>query len=73
MDAMSYTQWFNLLGNPGVVVPVGESPEGLPIAVQVVGQPNAEELVLKIASVLEQVVGPYKQAPMMQGSSLAPI
>jgi Asp-tRNA(Asn)/Glu-tRNA(Gln) amidotransferase A subunit family amidase len=73
MDAMSYTQWFNLLGNPGAVVPVGESPKGLPIAVQVVGQPNAEELVLKIASVLEQVIGPYKQAPMMQGSSLAAI
>jgi Asp-tRNA(Asn)/Glu-tRNA(Gln) amidotransferase A subunit family amidase len=71
MDAMSYTQWFNLLGNPAVVVPVGGSPEGLPIALQVVGQPNAEELVLRVASVLEQTIGPHKQAPIMQGSSLA--
>jgi Asp-tRNA(Asn)/Glu-tRNA(Gln) amidotransferase A subunit family amidase len=71
MDAMSYTQWFNLLGNPAVVVPVAESPEGLPIAVQVVGQPNAEELVLKIASVLEQVLGPSTQSPVMQDNSLA--
>jgi amidase len=70
MDAMSYTQWFNLLGNPAVVVPLAESPEGLPIAVQVVGRPNAEELVLKIASVLEQVLGPSKQSPVLQDHSL---
>src|SRR5581483_6557109 len=54
MDAMSYTQWFNLLGNPAVVAPVGVSPEGLPIGVQVVGQPNSEELILKISRVLEK-------------------
>lgn len=57
MDAMSYTQWFNLLGNPAVVVPIGASPEGLPIGVQVVGQPNSEELILKIARALERGVG----------------
>src|SRR6185312_13247112 len=51
MDAMCYTQWFNLLGNPAVVLPVGESAEGLPIGVQIVGQPNSEELILKIARV----------------------
>ncbi|MFQ5696185.1 MAG: amidase, partial [Terriglobia bacterium] len=26
LDAMSYTEWFNLLGNPAAVVPVGRSP-----------------------------------------------
>ncbi|HZU42243.1 MAG TPA: amidase [Terriglobales bacterium] len=71
MDAMSYTQWFNLLGNPAVVVPVGVSPEGLPIGVQVVGQPNSEELILKIARALEEAVGPRKLAPMMFESSIA--
>jgi len=57
MQAMLYTQWFNLLGNPAAVVPVGESPEGLPIGVQVVGLPYQEELVLKIAEVLESARG----------------
>jgi Asp-tRNA(Asn)/Glu-tRNA(Gln) amidotransferase A subunit family amidase len=71
MDAMSYTQWFNLLGNPAVVLPVGQSPEGLPIGVQVVGEPNAEELILKVASVLEQAIGPHRQAPMMLDSRAA--
>ena len=65
MDAMSYTQWFNLLGNPAVVVPVGVSPEGLPIGVQVVGQPNSEELILKVARALEKVVGPPRMAPAL--------
>jgi Asp-tRNA(Asn)/Glu-tRNA(Gln) amidotransferase A subunit family amidase len=65
MDAMSYTQWFNLLGNPAVVVPVGVSPEGLPIGVQVVGQPNSEELILKVARALEKAVGPPRMAPAL--------
>ena len=65
MDVMSYTQWFNLLGNPSVVLPVGSSPERLPIGVQIVGQPNAEELILKVARVVEQALGPAKQSPML--------
>lgn len=39
LDAWSYSEWFNLLGNPAAVVPVGRSPEGLPIGVQLVGRP----------------------------------
>jgi Asp-tRNA(Asn)/Glu-tRNA(Gln) amidotransferase A subunit family amidase len=70
MKAMSYTQWFNLLGNPGAVVPVGESTEGLPIGVQIVGQPNAEELVLKVATRLQQVIGPHKPALRMLDSGV---
>src|SRR6185437_12825663 len=57
MDAMSYTQWFNLLGDPAVVVPIANSQEGLPIAVQIVTQPFAEELGLKIARTLEDALG----------------
>src|SRR5205823_6653517 len=44
LDAMSYTQWFNVLGNPAAVVPVGRSAEGLPIGVQIVGRPWEEEV-----------------------------
>lgn len=72
MDAMSYTQWFNLLGNPAVVVPVGVSLEGLPIGVQVVGQPNSEELILKVARALERAVGRNEVcSPMFDSSLLA--
>ena len=65
LDAMSYTQWFNLLGNPAVVVPVRQSPEGLPIGVQIVGQANAEELILRVARLLEQLIGPHRTPSLM--------
>lgn len=61
LDAMSYTQWFNLLGNPAAVVPVGRSPEGLPIGVQVVGRPHEEEVVLAIAARIEQARGDWRE------------
>ena len=53
LDAWSYTEWFNLLGNPGVVVPVSQSREGLPIGVQIVARPWEEEQALTIADVLQ--------------------
>lgn len=52
-QAMSYTQWFNLLGNPAVVVPVSVSPEGLPIGVQIIGRPFEDEIVLAVAKIVE--------------------
>jgi Asp-tRNA(Asn)/Glu-tRNA(Gln) amidotransferase A subunit family amidase len=64
LDAMSYTQWFNILGNPAVVVPVGRSPEGLPIGVQVVGRPFEEEVILAVAEQIERQVGGYVKPPI---------
>ena len=46
LDAWSYAEFFNLLGNPAAVVPVGHSSEGMPIGVQIVGRPWEEEQVL---------------------------
>jgi Asp-tRNA(Asn)/Glu-tRNA(Gln) amidotransferase A subunit family amidase len=57
LDAMRYTQWFNLLGGPAAVVPVGRSPQGLPIGVQIAGRPYQDEVVLGIAGALEQDFG----------------
>ncbi|HTZ60570.1 MAG TPA: amidase [Acidobacteriaceae bacterium] len=63
LDTMKYTQWFNLLGAPAAVVPVGRSPEGLPIGVQIVGRPFEDERVLGIAAALEASFG-YKPPPL---------
>jgi Asp-tRNA(Asn)/Glu-tRNA(Gln) amidotransferase A subunit family amidase len=60
LDAMSYTQWINIMGHPAVVVPVGRSPEGLPIGVQVVGRPWEEEVVLQVAAAIERETGGYE-------------
>jgi len=57
LDAMRYSQWFNLLAAPAAVVPVGRSPEGLPIGVQIVGRPFEDEIVLKVASVIDHEFG----------------
>lgn len=64
LDAMSFTQWFNVLGNPAAVVPVGRSPEGLPIGVQVVGRPFEEELVLSVAAAIERDCSGYHPPPI---------
>ena len=64
LDAMTYTQWFNILGNPAAVVPVGTSPDGLPIGVQVVGRPFEEEIVLQVAAAIEQGCGGYRRPPI---------
>ena len=57
LDAVRYTQWFNTLGAPAAVVPVGRSPEGLPIGVQVAGRPFEDEVVLGVASVVDRAFG----------------
>ena len=64
LDAWSYTEWFNLLGMPAVSVPVGKSPEGLPIGVQIAACPWQEELVISEAAALEQEVGCFGHPAM---------
>jgi Asp-tRNA(Asn)/Glu-tRNA(Gln) amidotransferase A subunit family amidase len=63
LDAMRYTQWFNLLGAPAAVVPVGRSSEGLPIGVQIAGRPYEDELVIGVASEIDQAFG-YTPPPL---------
>jgi Asp-tRNA(Asn)/Glu-tRNA(Gln) amidotransferase A subunit family amidase len=60
LDAWSYTEWFNLLGNPAAAVPAGRSNEGLPIGVQIIARPWEEELVLAIAAELEAQRGAWQ-------------
>ena len=68
LDAWSYCEWFNLLGFPAVVVPMGRSAEGLPIGVQIVGRPWEEELVLAVAGELENAVGRFAAPPLEQAA-----
>lgn len=63
-DIFTYTQWFNLLGNPALVMPGGRSPEGLPIGVQVVGRPYKDELVLEVGARIERELGAYQPPPL---------
>jgi Asp-tRNA(Asn)/Glu-tRNA(Gln) amidotransferase A subunit family amidase len=64
LKAMSYSQWFNLFGNPAAVVPLGQSPEGLPIGVQIVGRPWEDEAVLRVAALIENACGKFTRPPI---------
>lgn len=64
LDAWSYTEWFNLLGTPAVAVPMSQSPEGLPIGVQITARPWEEELVLSVAAELEAQCGFWRKPPI---------
>ena len=65
LDAWSYCEWFNLLGFPALVVPMGRSSEGLPIGVQIVGRPWEEDLVLAVGAALEEARGPWLAPPAL--------
>ena len=57
LDAMRYSQWFNAFACPAAVVPVGTSPEGLPIGVQIVARPFEDEIALGVAAILDTKFG----------------
>ena len=63
-DTMRHSQWLNLAGLPGVSVPMGISPEGLPIGVQLIGRPYEDELVLSVAERLESGRGAWQPPPL---------
>ena len=66
LDAVRHTQWFNVLAAPAAVVPVGRSPEGLPIGVQIVARPFEDEVALAIAAVVDAAFG-YQAPPLAFG------
>ncbi len=66
LDAMRYTQWFNVLAAPAAVAPVGrtKTEEGteLPIGVQIVARPWRDETALGIAAIVDDAFG-YRPPP----------
>jgi len=64
LESMRHSQWLNLVGFPGVAVPMGRAADGLPMGVQVIGRPFEDELVLDVAARLEEARGPW-EAPSL--------
>ncbi len=54
----------NTSGYPSAVVPAGKSPEGLPIGVQIIGQPWTEDKVLAAAAFVESKTGGWQKPPV---------
>lgn len=56
----AYTMPFNLSGHPAVVIPIGQTHNGLPIGLQIVGKRWREMELLAIAQELDKVVGDFQ-------------
>jgi amidase len=54
---------WNIAGLPAIAVPMGTRPDGLPVAVQLVGPPGAEALLLAVAAQLEAANPWLRHAP----------
>lgn len=58
-----FTAPWNVTGQPALSVPAGFSSAGLPLAVQLVGPPGSESLLLSVAAQLEEAAQPEAGAP----------
>lgn len=50
------TQPFNVTGHPAIVLPCGKTPEGLPIALQLVGHRGRTPALLRVALAVERAI-----------------
>lgn len=57
------TRPFSLLGWPAVALPCGFSSEDVPISIQIVGKPFAEEMILRVAHAYERATGWHTRRP----------
>ncbi len=58
-----FTRLFNLTGHPAIVVPCGFTMDGLPIALQIVGRPFEEVIMLRVARAYEQATDWHRRRP----------
>jgi amidase len=71
-----WTAAWNLAGLPALVLPAGQQPDGLPVAVQFVGPPGAERRLLWLAGEFERLQPWRRYAPVFDptaSSAPAPV
>jgi aspartyl-tRNA(Asn)/glutamyl-tRNA(Gln) amidotransferase subunit A len=54
-----FTVTVNMAGLPGMAVPAGLSPQGLPLALQLIGRPFDEEMLFSLGQVIEDAAGRF--------------
>jgi amidase len=55
-----------LMGLPATSAPVGETKEGLPVNVQIIGAEYQDKTTIRFASLLEKSLRGFKQPPNYQ-------
>ncbi len=58
-----FTVTVNMAGLPGISVPSGLDAQGLPLGLQLIGQPFEEETLFALGSVIEQAAGRFQTQP----------
>jgi Asp-tRNA(Asn)/Glu-tRNA(Gln) amidotransferase A subunit family amidase len=58
-----FTVWFNLTGQPAMMLPIGRSETGLPVAVQLVARHGGEGAVFQLAAQLEKACPWFDRKP----------
>ena len=61
----SLTTPFNVTGGPALVQPIGFTPEGLPLSMQIVGRPFDDAMVLRVAHAYEQATDWRARRPVL--------
>ena len=69
--AVPYTVPWNVTGQPALSVPAGLIADGLPLAVQLVGRPGDDALLLGLAAQLERATGFSARRPPVDGAHLS--
>jgi Asp-tRNA(Asn)/Glu-tRNA(Gln) amidotransferase A subunit family amidase len=69
IDLFSMSTYVNAISLPAAAVPVGRTPDGLPIGVQVIGRRYREMEVLAVARELEQAFGGWIEPDLAQAAT----
>ena len=63
---MGLTSALSVLGKPSVVIPIGQSRHGLPVAIQVVGRVGEDRKLLQAAAYLTGKIGKVDFTPVSE-------
>lgn len=58
----------NLAGLPAITLPCGQDPDGMPMGLQVIAPPLAEQRLFQTAYMVERIVGPLPAGPSLEVS-----
>ncbi len=65
------TRFVNYLGLPALSLPVGFDDDGLPVGLQIIGLPNSEGLLLRIALQYQSVTDWHGRVPKAIAADIA--
>jgi len=64
-EISAFTRTVSMLGFPALVTPMGADPRGLPIALQLIGRPHSEALLLRAGDAFERATRWHERRPSL--------